>query len=459
MSRQSIQKHSRGVSIRSIILPTALTVAVLHVMIINVIFMINRSSSNLSTIMQNAGMYTQEATSILAGSSLLSETSSNFILMPLTESGEVNVFPLKAYAQELENPRRGHQILEKFQTYDVDPAVLSCVEAAAQSAEALMEAQIHAITLMREVYPLPDVQPLTNIPAAGLSEREKEMTDEQKISAAHLLILGSEYGFHKDSVSRNINSAVGMLQESSGRMSAAASKQVAMLRQTLWIITLVIMVILLVAFLSVYTQIMKPLESFSRLILADGSLDETRGFREVRLVASSYNAVTRRRDALDSILKSAAETDSLTNLPNRYRFEQYILESEEGGYPAAVILFDVNYLKRTNDTQGHSAGDQLIRTAAKCISSCFGEHCFRIGGDEFAAIVLNCTPETIDQMISRFRETEKSQNVSVSLGYVYTEEISSTSFKRLLDEADRRMYDQKKVMHESRLELSGGRSF
>ena len=140
MKRQSIQKQSRGVSIRSIILPTALTVAVLHVMIINVIFMINRSSSNLSTIMQNAGMYTQEATSILAGSSLLSETSSNFILMPLTESGEVNVFPLKAYAQELENPRRGHQILEKFQQYDVDPAVLSCVEAAAQSAEALMEA-------------------------------------------------------------------------------------------------------------------------------------------------------------------------------------------------------------------------------------------------------------------------------------------------------------------------------
>ena len=167
----------------------------------------------------------------------------------------------------------------------------------------------------------------------------------------------------------------------------------------------------------------------------------------MRLVASAYNGVSRRRDELDSILRSAAETDALTNLPNRYRFEQYILEAETSGYSVAVLLFDVNYLKATNDTQGHLAGDKLLINVAECISSCFGDNCFRLGGDEFAAIVRDCTPESIEAMISRFEEVQKEKNVSISFGYAYTDEIGKTSFKKLLDEADQKMYARKEQMH------------
>ena len=74
-----------------------------------------------------------------------------------------------------------------------------------------------------------------------------------------------------------------------------------------------------------------------------------------------------RRAGLESILRTAAETDALTGLPNRYGFEQYLLESGQSGYAMAVFLFDINYLKTTNDTKGHAAGDDLIRSAAECI--------------------------------------------------------------------------------------------
>ena len=146
-------------------------------------------------------------------------------------------------------------------------------------------------------------------------------------------------------------------------------------------------------------------------------------------------------------MRSAAETDALTNMPNRYRFEQYILEAGDRDHSLAVLLFDVNYLKKTNDTMGHLAGDKLIRTAAECISSCFGENCFRFGGDEFAAVVEDCTPEAIDRMVERFKEKEKARNVSISLGYAYAEEIGETTFRRLLDEADKNMYANKEQMH------------
>jgi diguanylate cyclase (GGDEF)-like protein len=169
------------------------------------------------------------------------------------------------------------------------------------------------------------------------------------------------------------------------------------------------------------------------------------------MVASAYNSLRKRRDALDAILRSAAETDALTNLPNRYRFEQYLLDAGESGYSLAILMFDINFLKETNDTLGHSAGDKLIRKAAECITSCFGDKSFRIGGDEFVAVVEDCKPEMVQQMIYRFREVGERENVSISVGYAYAEKINEATIKQMIDEADKLMYAEKQAVHHHRL--------
>ena len=51
-------------------------------------------------------------------------------------------------------------------------------------------------------------------------------------------------------------------------------------------------------------------------------------------------------------------------------------------------------------------------------------------------------------MIRRFEELEKKEGVSISLGYAYTDDIGKTTVKDLLDEADKYMYAQKKIVHE-----------
>ncbi|MBR1821931.1 MAG: GGDEF domain-containing protein [Clostridia bacterium] len=453
------EKHAKkvgGASANALVMPIVVVLAILHALIIIVILMINASSSSLSTIMQNSGSYTQDATSLLAGSSLLSETATNFVLMPTTEAGEVNVYPLIAYASELSVPRRGNQVLGRFQDYDVSEEALAHIEAAAASAGSMMENQLRAIELMRAVYPLPEMEPLTAISRVELSPEELNMTDAEKQAAAKELVLGTDYAQNKQSVSQNVSACTEQLQAASARQAAETGRRIAILRSVLWTITLSIIVMLIVTFTALYRQIMQPLGRFVKLIPEDKPLDEGKGFHEVRLVASAYNDVLKRRNALDDILRSAAETDALTNLPNRYRFEQYLLESEESGYSMAVLLFDVNYLKTTNDTLGHLAGDKLIRTAAECIASCFGDenesNCFRFGGDEFAAVVKNCTPDMIRRMVKQFEEEERQRNVSISLGYAYAEEIGDTSFKQLLDEADKQMYAYKKAVHSQALQ-------
>lgn len=454
MNERRAQRKIGGVYANALVVPLAVVIAISHALIIALILMINSSSANLSSIMQKSGMITQEATSLVSGSSVLSETASDFVLLPVTMTGEVNYAPLMTYTAELGEEHRGSQVVEKLRGYGVDGEALATIQVAADSANALLEAQLHAISLVRAVHPLPETEPLTAIPVVELTEEEQAMPDEAKLATAISLMMGSEYGQNKYLVSQNVNACVAQIQAASNQQAAQTGRRVSILRQLLWIVTLSIIAMLAAIFVVLYRQILSPLGRFVKVFPTDQPLDEKKGIHEVRMVASAYNDVLKRRNALDGILRSAAETDVLTNLQNRYRFEQYILENEDCGCPVAVMLFDINFLKQTNDTQGHLAGDELIRTAAQCISRCFSspekDNCFRFGGDEFAAVVKHCTPESINEMVERFRALEQEKGISVSIGYAYAEDIGATSFHELLDEADRQMYANKKAMHEER---------
>ena len=438
----------KGVSVHVLVLPLVIVLAVLHVAVIGLFFSISKHSNHLSTIMRNAGTYTQDATSLQAGSSVLSETASTYVLMPILENGEANVGTLNAYANELAMDRRGDQVMARFQEYDVSEEAKALLAQAADSASQLLDAQLHALALVNAVYPIPQTPLLTGIPLPELTAEEATLPDEQKLSTARSLVLGSAYGQNKYAVAQGVNGCVGMIQQQAAQESAKTAQHVGVLRAMMWVATLSIMGILICAFIILYFQITRPLGRFEKLIPQDEPLDEKRGFREVRLLARAYNGVLKRRNDLDQILRSAAETDALTNLPNRYRFEQYVVESQERGRSMAVVLFDVNYLKRTNDTEGHLAGDELLRHAADCIAACFGENCFRFGGDEFAAIVTDCTRNDIDEMIRKFEKKEEQENVSISMGCAYTDDIGKTTVQNLLEEADRNMYAQKKIIHE-----------
>ena len=440
-------KKSTGIPARKVVMPIVIVIAILQTLVIVLILMSTSASNKMSNTMRYAGVYKQDATSLLGGSSLLSETSGNFILMPLTENGEVNVGPLIAYANELNVDRRGDQVLERFRTYNVPEKSLEHLEAAAKSANAMMEAQLHAIALVRSVYPVPEIPELASIPDYELSTEELAMPDEEREATARALILDSNYSLNKQAVSKEVNTCVDILDKTSSTYARNTTIRIRIIRTFLWAATLITVILITLTFFMLFTQVLNPLDQLAQRIPTGLSLDENNGSQEVRMVASAYNGVRKRRDALDTILRSAAETDALTNLPNRYRFEQFIVEAEESGYSAAMLLFDVNYLKQTNDTLGHLAGDQLLCKAADCISACFGDNCFRFGGDEFAAIITNCTPESIEEMVRQFEAAEQEKNISVSYGYAYTDEISRTSFRKLLDEADKKMYANKELVH------------
>ncbi len=151
-----------------------------------------------------------------------------------------------------------------------------------------------------------------------------------------------------------------------------------------------------------------------------------------------------------------ANSDALTGVKNRLayeRAEERMNEEIAGGTisPFAIGVFDVNNLKKTNDKYGHEAGDVLICESARLICAAFSHSpVFRIGGDEFAVILIGADFFDREKIISKFRKiasrNKKEGRAVVSSGFA--DFIFSTDLKvcDVFERADDKMYENKKKL-------------
>lgn len=151
-----------------------------------------------------------------------------------------------------------------------------------------------------------------------------------------------------------------------------------------------------------------------------------------------------------------ANSDALTGVKNRLayeRAEERMNEEIAGGTisPFAIGVFDVNNLKKTNDKYGHEAGDVLICESAKLICAAFSHSpVFRIGGDEFAVIMIGADFFDREKIISKFRKiaskNKKEGRAVVSSGFADFVFSSDLKVIDVFDRADAKMYENKKKL-------------
>ncbi|HZZ91173.1 MAG TPA: EAL domain-containing protein [Usitatibacter sp.] len=142
--------------------------------------------------------------------------------------------------------------------------------------------------------------------------------------------------------------------------------------------------------------------------------------------------------------------DPLTGLPNRKaleeRLESALASAKSQGSTHALLYLDVDLFHRINDSFGHLAGDDLLRKLAPVLQGSLreGEMLARIGGDEFAVLLENCSAEFAQAAATQLRDAvqawqfewgEKAFQVGVSIGVVAITRLSP-SLSAILSEAD-----------------------
>jgi diguanylate cyclase (GGDEF)-like protein len=162
-------------------------------------------------------------------------------------------------------------------------------------------------------------------------------------------------------------------------------------------------------------------------------------------------------------LHHEARTDALTGLGNRLGFDERLrtqLELQarsatEDRQPVGVVFVDVDHFKRFNDALGHAVGDGLLVEVARRLESCCGEHVYRIGGDEFVAVVTGAdtaaartiTAGVVEAFESAVVVDDHEMSVSVSAGLAVWDDLADRppAAHELVRRADLAVYRSKEL--------------
>lgn len=163
----------------------------------------------------------------------------------------------------------------------------------------------------------------------------------------------------------------------------------------------------------------------------------------------------------NAALLERSSTDMMTHLKLKYFFYNVLTDKLDAALvqnlPLAVIMFDIDFFKRFNDTYGHACGDYVLQTVAKIIRSCIRDKdlASRYGGEEFTVMLDNTSQEDAMTVADRIRRRVEEYDfcyenqhvkVTISIGVTIfdSEQNPVTSPKMLVDQADQALYVSKR---------------
>lgn len=164
------------------------------------------------------------------------------------------------------------------------------------------------------------------------------------------------------------------------------------------------------------------------------------------LIASTVQHLLREEAASAA---ATARTDELTGVRNRRGWEEALaVAADRHDGPVSVLMADVNFLKQVNDEQGHDAGDEVLRTAARAICGEVrsDDVVGRIGGDEFCALLPGVDPQRAEEVVQRVRRAaaDATPSVSLAVGAATAVQVEDPDdLERAVCRADDAMYADK----------------
>ena len=187
----------------------------------------------------------------------------------------------------------------------------------------------------------------------------------------------------------------------------------------------------------------------------------------LRYLEHLYKAKSRMADMRVKVteMDEIAYKDSLTGINNKAAYDREITVLDEkisaGTAQFCIVMIDVNFLKRINDTYGHECGNEYLLNACRFVCAIFGgENVYRIGGDEFVAILEGEKATLCKYFVTQFKFEMNIRNanellkpwerISAAIGAAVYEPAQDKNAEDVFKRADALMYENKLAMKANR---------
>ena len=218
----------------------------------------------------------------------------------------------------------------------------------------------------------------------------------------------------------------------------------------------IVLVFFLIQFLNQYAFNIVNRSSAHNLIF-DFAIFSTIFYLVLILIFDSVKDVAEmnKKSYENDILKSIAYTDALTNMKNRAAYmrftrKQMLKYRRNKSLNFILVIMDIDGFKNINDTEGHAAGDEILKQVGTVIT----RHCelikcksFRIGGDEFVLLLENKQVSDAENLADRINEELSSlNNITLTHGMQKVNFNDEKPFDVAFEKADALMYAKKHQM-------------
>ncbi len=224
-------------------------------------------------------------------------------------------------------------------------------------------------------------------------------------------------------------------------------------------VLLAVFIVFILLFSEHITKPLRDLTAFAEQV-DEGNFDGTLSYNgqdEVGILTRTFNRLTGHLKTTIDDLSDLAYADALTSLHNKGAFDisvrniQAKLDEADDAMGVGVCIFDCNNLKKINDCYGHDKGDLYLKKAASVICKVFDHSpVFRIGGDEFAALLLGDDYQNREALLRLFDAQRTTcgtindwERVDIARGMAIYDPDEDDSVSDVVRRADKKMYENK----------------
>ena len=377
---------------------------------------------------------------LMDASDYLTEQARVFVITGDPESGYL-------YQEEIDSTRRRDRSLATLRDFKVSKAVMSSIEKALDESNELTGTEYYAMLLSAEGHGLDKSVYEGFTGGAALTAEDKALSESEMIRKATSLVFDKNYDEKKAEIRLDVSTSLeSLLDELNERQLESYEKANDMARREHVMVIIVLAATFIMVMVTMMTVI-TPLRRSTDKIMRNESL-LTHGSSEFYCLANAYNGMLASTLKHQEKLSYEATHDELTGLHNRKLFEQ--MKDELVDEDIAMLILDVDHFKEINDTYGHETGDRVLKKIGAILSSSFRleDYVCRIGGDEFAVIMRQMTPDlkhVVRDKINRVQEKlivrDDLPKATVSIGVAFRSDEGAED--NLFKKADKALYSIK----------------